>query len=258
MEYENEIDLLQLMQRIKKHWLMILLVTVVCGAAGLAYEKITYIPTYRVTSQIAITQKEFVGGDIHQQLLEHVEEEEEVFSRKMSILQKAQEEEKNRQDLAYKRIAENAEQLLLSDEAMQIVIDELETNTTAGALRQRISVKANDKDQRYSSLFQIIVSGNALEETKQLNDVYLSNVVQILQAGKEMDVVEANVLSTSHSHSTESMKVPVLTAVLGFIVSIAPILFQAIPGDLVRSQSTVARSLGLPVLVTIPQIQHRS
>lgn len=258
MEYEYEIDLFDLIRQVAKRWYVILLLTVLCAVFGFQYAKMNYVPSYKVVTDLVVTQKKLVQEDIDRELLEQAgKEDDDLLSRQLSILQKEQDEEKKQHDMVYQRITENAEQLLISDAAMQVIIDDQGLSETPNELRRHISIKRDDDGQRYSSVFQITVSGSNQEQTQQISNAFCSNAADILQIGEELDVINSTVLSSNSSASTMNKSLPLQAAILGFVVAVALQLLQIMPGNRVRTESQIVRTLKLPILVAVPWIKEK-
>ena len=257
MEREYEVDLLGLFRQMLKRWFLILLVTVLCAAAGFVYVWVTFTPS--VTTELLLTRNEQEDASDSSDLPAQVQQDDLKFIRSMLILQKNTDKQQRERENVYQYILENTPRLLTSDSALQSISDELGQNTALDDLRLRISVTREDGAALYhSGSFKITTTGRSREEAEQLNDAICDNAVEILQAGQSLDVIKLTSISRKYENDSVNKKVPVLAAVLGFICAAGAVFLQEMLDNRIRQRRDIVKGLKLPVLAVIPQISHKS
>lgn len=259
MERDYEVDLLGLFRQMLKRWFVILLATVLCAAVGFAYAKVTFkYGEYSACASVAVMQKSFEREKIDTSVLDTDLSEEIQMASRIEVLQREQDAIQRQQDAIYLQILANAQQLLISDSALQGAIDELNLSESVSGVRSHVHVTREEAKDRYMSVFKITATGPDLEQAIQLRDVLCKNAAANLEGEQGQNLIRVQTLSQTNSEASMNMKIPAAAALMGFICMAGIVLLQTLVDNRIHQRRDVTQGLELPVLAVIPQISHKS
>ncbi len=260
MERDYEVDLLGLFRQMLKRWFVILLATVLCAAVGFAYAKVTFkYGEYSACASVAVMQKSFEREKIDTSAFDDMNIPEEIqMAGRIEVLQREQDAIQRQQDATYLQILANAQQLLISDSALQGAIDELNLSESIKEVRSRVHIAREETKDSRMSVFKITASGPDQEQAIQLRDVLCKNAVDNLAGEQGQNLIRVQTLSQTDSDDGMNMKIPAAAALMGFICMAGIVFLQTLVDNRIHQRRDVTQGLELPVLAVIPQISHKS
>jgi len=223
MDYQNEefeINLLELIGYWKKKMLIIIAVTLVCGALGYAVTHYFMPPEYTATTRMYVLNR---SSDTH------------ISSSDYSVSN---------------YMVSDYGVLITGKNVTKEVIEQLGLDMTTAELTQMLQVEAIDNTR----VLQITVVDN--DATRAAEIANCVREVASVQIKDIMDVDAVNLVYEATTPEKKSgpsvMKNTMLTAMLGLLATVAILTVIHLMDDTIRTEEDVERYLRLSVLGTIP------
>ena len=218
-EFQNQIDLREIFFAVKKHILIVLLVTLLGGSISYLNSRATRIPTYRSTTRMFILSQEST----------------------LSMMANIQ--------LGYQLAPEYAV-LVTSRQVMQDVIDELGLSISPNGLKGKISVTSPDNTR----FMDITVTDTDPVRAKQIVDTvavksadYIADIMEV-DPPKILEKGEIPMGSYGRSSRTDAMN----GALICFMAAVGLIALSVIMDDTVKTEDDVENYFGMSVLAVVP------
>ncbi len=221
----QEIDLMELAQRIRRLWKFVVLLVVLSAATAYGVTKMLVMPIYEASTTV------FIGKE----------------NNAMATLNLADLQVGNQLVTDYR-------ELIKTDLVMAEVIEELALITTVEELQEDLEVQTIK-----ASRFQRIPFRYS---DPQLAVTVADKISVILTEKAEQIVGVKNILIVDFADMPEkpvSPKIPVnvaSSAILGFLVALLVILIQMIMGSTIESETDIEKELGLTLLGSIPMFKE--
>ncbi len=142
--------------------------------------------------------------------------------------------------------------ILESDRVLEKVIEELDLNTTAGALQDMISCSQIEETEIFSVT---VTSTNAVLSANVANaiaQVVPEEIVRVVKAGGVEVIDYAKV--PSHPSSPDLKRNVIIGAMLGFVISFAIFFIYEMFDTTITSEKDITRDFDIPMLGTIPRL----
>ncbi len=220
---EIEIDLLELVGEMLRHWWIILLATVVFGVAGLLYSTLYLTPEYESTTSIYILSKQNENAMTY-----------------------------NDTQLAT-QLTKDYEQLITGRTVLENVIEKCAVNETYAQLRERVVV-INESNTRIINI--TVTDPNPANAQLLANAIREEAAVHI----KEVTDVEAVNVADEANFPTEPsgpsvLKWTVLGLAAGFALSAGVFTLRFMLDDTIKTAEDVEKYLDMSILALIPDTQ---
>ena len=222
-DYET-IDLLEVLNVVRQHILVILLTTVIAAAAGFGVSKFLLVPKYESSALMIVNTRQDVTANVTSDQINSAA-----------------------------KLVSTYSIIIKSDTVLQQVINNLGLNLTYSELKDRVTVTAVDDTQ----VMQITVLSDNPEWARQvceqitlispdviLESVEAGSVKLISQAAVNPDPVSPNV-----SRNTA------VAALLGLVLSIGVVILREMLDNRIKSEDDVRKYLDMPVIGVIPDYE---
>lgn len=222
-DYET-IDLLEVLNVVRQHILVILLTTVIAAAAGFGVSKFLLVPKYESSALMIVNTRQDVTANVTSDQINSAA-----------------------------KLVSTYSIIIKSDTVLQQVINNLGLNLTYSELKDRVTVTAVDDTQ----VMQITVLSDNPEWARQvceqitlispdviLESVEAGSVKLISQAAVNPDPVSPNV-----SRNTA------VAALLGLVLSIGVVVLREMLDNRIKSEDDVRKYLDMPVIGVIPDYE---
>ena len=220
-EREIEIDLIELLQYLWKHALILIAAMVITGVIGFVGSKFLLTPMYSSTSMIYITG---TGGN--------------AVSNMLSELQ------------AGNALTADYQTLATSRPVVERVIDDLKLDTDYETMRSRISTDNPTNTRILSITVEDEDPDMAKTVVDDLTNVMIDQVADVMNADRPNIVQKGDVPEEPSSPSVK--KNTLIAALLGLLVALAVLVFNFIRNDTIKTPEDVEHYLGLNNLGSIP------
>lgn len=218
---EIEIDLRELLFRIRKRFFIILIVTLLGGGIGYSFSKYVLTPIYTSTSMIYVISKETTLTSLA--------------------------------DLTIgAQLTEDYKVLVTSRTVMEGVIDKLNLNLDYHRMVDKITID-NPRNTRILQinvkdadpvLAKKMADATALSASDYIADIMEQNPPKIIEFG------EVPQLQTSPSVRKNS----IVAALIAFALSIGLITLSLIMDDTIKTEDDIEKRFNLPVIAVVPEI----
>lgn len=216
----DEIDLIALGRELLHHWWLIMIVTIVCGAASFAYSTFIVTPIYESSTKIYILNK-----------------------------QNADTLTLNDTQLST-QLTQDYGQLVTSRTVLESIIQDFHLKTSYGALAKKIKV-TNEKDTR---IISIAVDDESPLMAKKLANGIRDEAAKHIQ--KVMNVEAVNVVDEANFPtapiSPNIMKWLQMGLLFGFVLSSFIITLRFLLDDSIKTSEDIEKYLGLSTLAVVP------
>lgn len=220
----DTIDLLEVLNVVRQHILVILLTTVIAAVAGFGISKFLLVPKYESSALMIVNTRQDVTANVTSDQINSAA-----------------------------KLVSTYSIIIKSDTVLQQVINNLGLNLTYSELKDRVTVTAVDDTQ----VMQITVLSDNPEWARQvceqitlispdviLESVEAGSVKLISQAAVNPDPVSPNV-----SRNTA------VAALLGLVLSIGVVVLREMLDNRIKSEDDVRKYLDMPVIGVIPDYE---
>lgn len=222
-DYET-IDLLEVLNVVRQHILIIVLTTVIAAAAGFCVSKFLMVPKYESSALMIVNTRQDATANVTSD-----------------------------QITSATKLVSTYSIIIKSDTVLQQVINNLGLNLTYPELKDRVTVSAVDDTQ----VMQITVLSDNPEWARQvceqitlispdviLESVEAGSVKLISQASVNPDPVSPNILRNT-----------AVVALLGLVLSVGVVILREMLDNRIKTEEDVRKYLELPVIGVIPDYE---
>ena len=222
---EETIDLLELLEVLKQHIILIVLSTLAAAALGFVATFFLATPKFEASALMIVNTRQDVNATVTSDQINSAT-----------------------------RLVDTYSIIIKSDTVLQKVIDNLGLSYDYEQLDRIVSVTAVDETQ----VMRVTVTDPDIELARrvceQITLVAPDVIVEAVEAGSVKVISQA--LPNPEAVSPHVMRDTVIMAVLGMIASIGLILVRQMLNNKINSESDVSKYLELPVLGVIPKYEE--
>lgn len=225
---EKEIDLGIIFRLLKRYIILIVLVTLLFGAATYLYSRYFIVKQYSASATLIVNNKT---------------SDKTTYS--TTELNAAQD------------LAELYAVIIKSDTVLQKVIDNLNLNMTYSQLNKCISVSSVNKTQ----IFKItMVYKNAEFAEKVMDEIVKVAppiVADMVEAGSVKVVSEASIDNNGNAVSPNLRKNTIIGTLIGLVFIIAVIIIKELINNKFKTEDDVINTLHVPLIGIIPEVDRK-
>lgn len=220
----DTIDLLEVLEVVRQHILIIVLVTVIAAAAGFGFSRFVMIPQYEASALMIVNTRQDTTANVTSDQINSAT-----------------------------KLVSTYSIIIKSDTVLQQVISNLGLTLTYDQLKERVTVSAVDDTQ----VMQITVRSDnpewARQVCEQITAISPDVILESVEAGSVKLISQAAV--TPEPVSPNVMKNTAVAAVLGLVASIGIVVVRELLDNKIKSEDDVRKYLDLPVVGVIPDYE---
>lgn len=220
----QEIDLIELAQKIFKFWWLLLLAAILCG--GLAF----YVTKYHITPIFEAKTTLFIG-------------KEQGALAELSL---------NELSVGNKLVTDYTE-LIRTNNVLEQVIIELKLDTTAEILREKIEVRTVN-DSRFIYVSVQDPSPKMAQAIADQVSIILKDKAEEIVGAKNVYIVDKAKLPIVQI-SPSKMKNTAIAAILGIMVGLALIFINMMLNNTIEKDEDIEKAIGINVIGIIPSFK---
>ena len=217
----DTIDLLEVLQVVRQHILVIILVTVIAAVAGFGISRFVMVPQYQASALMIVNTRQDTTANV---TCDQINSATKLVSTYSIIIK--------------------------SDTVLQQVINNLGLSLTYDELKERVNVTAVDETQ----VMQITVQSDnpewARQVCEQITAISPDVILESVEAGSVKLISQASV--TPNPVSPNVMKNTAIAALLGLVVSVGLVVLRELLDNKIKTEDDVRKYLDLPVVGVIP------
>lgn len=220
----DTIDLLEVLEVVRQHILIIILVTVIAAAAGFGFSRFVMVPQYEASALMIVNTRQDTTANVTSDQINSAT-----------------------------KLVSTYSIIIKSDTVLQQVISNLGLTLTYDQLKERVTVSAVDDTQ----VMQITVRSDnpewARQVCEQITTISPDVILESVEAGSVKLISQAAV--TPEPVSPNVMKNTAIAAVLGLVVSIGIVVLRELLDNKIKSEDDIRKYLDLPVVGVIPDYE---
>lgn len=220
----DTIDLLEVLEVVRQHILIIVLVTVIAAAAGFGFSRFVMIPQYEASALMIVNTRQDTTANVTSDQINSAT-----------------------------KLVSTYSIIIKSDTVLQQVISNLGLTLTYDQLKERVTVSAVDDTQ----VMQITVRSDnpewARQVCEQITTISPDVILESVEAGSVKLISQAAV--TPEPVSPNVMKNTAIAALLGLVASIGIVVLRELLDNKIKSEDDVRKYLDLPVVGVIPDYE---
>lgn len=217
----DTIDLLEVLQVVRQHILVIILVTAIAAVAGFGVSRFVLVPQYQASALMIVNTRQDTTANVTSDQINSAT-----------------------------KLVSTYSIIIKSDTVLQQVINNLGLTLTYGELKNRVTVSAVDDTQ----VMQITVQSDnpewARQVCEQITTVSPDVILESVEAGSVKLISQA--VASPNPVSPNVTKNTAMAAVLGFVVSVGIIVLRELLDNKIKTEEDVRKYLDLPVVGVIP------
>lgn len=220
----DTIDLLEVLEVVRQHILIIILVTVIAAAAGFSFSRFVMVPQYEASALMIVNTRQDTTANVTSDQINSAT-----------------------------KLVSTYSIIIKSDTVLQQVISNLGLTLTYDQLKERVTVSAVDDTQ----VMQITVRSDnpewARQVCEQITTISPDVILESVEAGSVKLISQAAV--TPEPVSPNVMKNTAVAAVLGLVASIGIVVLRELLDNKIKSEDDIRKYLDLPVVGVIPDYE---
>lgn len=220
----DTIDLLEVLEVVRQHILIIVLVTVIAAAAGFGFSRFVMVPQYEASALMIVNTRQDTTANVTSDQINSAT-----------------------------KLVSTYSIIIKSDTVLQQVISNLGLTLTYDQLKERVTVSAVDDTQ----VMQITVRSDnpewARQVCEQITAISPDVILESVEAGSVKLISQAAV--TPEPVSPNVMKNTAIAALLGLVASIGIVVLRELLDNKIKSEDDVRKYLDLPVVGVIPDYE---
>lgn len=220
----DTIDLLEVLEVVRQHILIIVLVTVIAAAAGFGFSRFVMVPQYEASALMIVNTRQDATANVTSDQINSAT-----------------------------KLVSTYSIIIKSDTVLQQVISNLGLTLTYDQLKERVTVSAVDDTQ----VMQITVRSDnpewARQVCEQITTISPDVILESVEAGSVKLISQAAV--TPEPVSPNVMKNTAVAAVLGLVASIGIVVLRELLDNKIKSEDDIRKYLDLPVVGVIPDYE---
>lgn len=217
----DTIDLLEVLQVVRQHILVIILVTFIAAVAGFGVSRFVMVPQYQASALMIVNTRQDTTSNVTSDQINSAT-----------------------------KLVSTYSIIIKSDTVLQQVINNLGLTLTYGKLKDRVTVSAVDDTQ----VMQITVQSDnpewARQVCEQITTISPNVILESVEAGSVKLISQASV--TPDPVSPNVMKNTAIAALLGLVVSVGIVVLRELLDNKIKTEEDVRKYLDLPVVGVIP------
>lgn len=220
----DTIDLLEVLEVVRQHILIIVLVTVIAAVAGFSFSRFVMVPQYEASALMIVNTRQDTTANVTSDQINSAT-----------------------------KLVSTYSIIIKSDTVLQQVISNLGLTLTYDQLKERVTVSAVDDTQ----VMQITVRSDnpewARQVCEQITTISPDVILESVEAGSVKLISQAAV--TPEPVSPNVMRNTAIAAVLGLVTSIGIVVLRGLLDNKIKSEDDVRKYLDLPVVGVIPDYE---
>lgn len=220
----DAIDLLEVLEVVRQHILIIVLVTVIAAVAGFGFSRFVMVPQYEASALMIVNTRQDTTANVTSDQINSAT-----------------------------KLVSTYSIIIKSDTVLQQVISNLGLTLTYDQLRERVTVSAVDDTQ----VMQITVRSDnpewARQVCEQITTISPDVILESVEAGSVKLISQAAV--TPEPVSPNVMRNTAIAALLGLVASIGIVVLRELLDNKIKSEDDVRKYLDLPVVGVIPDYE---
>lgn len=220
----DTIDLLEVLEVVRQHILIIVLVTVIAAAAGFGFSRFVMVPQYEASALMIVNTRQDTTANVTSDQINSAT-----------------------------KLVSTYSIIIKSDTVLQQVISNLGLTLTYDQLKERVTVSAVDDTQ----VMQITVRSDnpewARQVCEQITTISPNVILESVEAGSVKLISQAAV--TPEPVSPNVMRNTAIAALLGLVASIGIVVLRELLDNKIKSEDDVRKYLDLPVVGVIPDYE---
>lgn len=220
----DTIDLLEVLEVVRQHILIIVLVTVIAAAAGFGFSRFVMVPQYEASALMIVNTRQDTTANVTSDQINSAT-----------------------------KLVSTYSIIIKSDTVLQQVISNLGLTLTYDQLKERVTVSAVDDTQ----VMQITVRSDnpewARQVCEQITTISPDVILESVEAGSVKLISQAAV--TPEPVSPNVMRNTAIAALLGLVASIGIVVLRELLDNKIKSEDDVRKYLDLPVVGVIPDYE---
>ena len=217
----DTIDLLEVLQVVRQHILVIILVTAIAAVAGFGVSRFVMVPQYQASALMIVNTRQDTTANVTSDQINSAT-----------------------------KLVSTYSIIIKSDTVLQQVINNLGLSLTYNELKERVNVTAVDETQ----VMQITVQSDnpewARQVCEQITAISPNVILESVEAGSVKLISQASV--TPDPVSPNVMKNTAIAALLGLVGSVGIVVLRELLDNKIKSEDDVRKYLDLPVMGVIP------
>lgn len=220
----DTIDLLEVLEVVRQHILIIVLVTVIAAVAGFSFSRFVMVPQYEASALMIVNTRQDTTANVTSDQINSAT-----------------------------KLVSTYSIIIKSDTVLQQVISNLGLTLTYDQLKERVTVSAVDDTQ----VMQITVRSDnpewARQVCEQITTISPDVILESVEAGSVKLISQAAV--TPEPVSPNVMRNTAIAALLGLVASIGIVVLRELLDNKIKSEDDVRKYLDLPVVGVIPDYE---
>ena len=222
-DYET-IDLLEVLEVVRQHVLIIVLVTVLAAAAGFGVSRFLLVPQYEASALMIVNTRQDATANVTSD-----------------------------QITSATKLVSTYSIIIKSDTVLQQVINNLGLTLTYEQLHERVSVSAVDDTQVMKITVQSDNPEWARQVCEQITAISPDVILESVEAGSVKLISQASV--DPDPVSPNVMRNTAVAALLGLVVSVGIVILREMLDNRIKTEDDVRKYLDLPVVGVIPNYE---
>ncbi len=224
-QYEQEIDLLELLRELIENWKLILATIVITALLGFGATKFLMVPQYESTVNMIVNAKQESNGSLT-----------------------------NDNIISAKNLVDTYAIILKSNIVLDRVINELNLDVTYDELSQRIQVESVNSTPIMRVSVRDADPQRAEQIIQRIARIAPSVIVNAVEAGSCKTV--SNVATNPNPVSPSAKRNTMLAGLLGVVIAVGFVLLRSMFQNYIKDDEDIQKYLQLPVLGVIPEIEE--
>lgn len=222
-DYET-IDLLEVLEVVRQHVLIIVLVTVLAAAVGFGVSRFLLVPQYEASALMIVNTRQDATANVTSD-----------------------------QITSATKLVSTYSIIIKSDTVLQQVINNLGLTLTYEQLHERVSVSAVDDTQVMKITVQSDNPEWARQVCEQITAISPDVILESVEAGSVKLISQASV--DPDPVSPNVMRNTAVAALLGLVVSVGIVILREMLDNRIKTEDDVRKYLDLPVVGVIPNYE---
>lgn len=147
--------------------------------------------------------------------------------------------------------------IIKSDTVLQPVIDDLKLNMTYEQLRNSITVSTVNSTQ----VISISMNHEDAEYARRIIEAVVKVAPDIIkdkvEAGSVKVISDARIANNGRPVSPNTTRNAIIGALIGFVLTLAVVIIQEFTNNTFKTEDDVARTLNIPLLGVIPEVDEK-
>lgn len=226
--HEDVIDLSILFGALRKHIVLLVVVTVVFGVGSYFFTKYFIPEKYQVSATVIVNNKS--------------SDSQYIYPSEIS---------------AAKNLAELYSIIIKSDAVLDEVINDLDLDVSYEQLRNSLSVTTVNETQVIEISMVSTDPDYAKKVVAKVVEVSKPTILDKVEAGSVKDLSETAVVNNGNPVSPNKKKNALMGAMIGFAIVAAIILLKELLNTKLKSENDVVGTLNVPLLGVVPEIDRK-